>query len=380
VNRPRVFHLIHHLRVGGAETLLGELLPRLAAAGFEVHVGCLDDRGPLYDMLQERGITGHFIGRRRGFDPLAVWRLSRLLRNLRIDILNTHSFSAGLWGRIAAVLVRTPHVVTTVHTVAGWSQPRKQRVGNRLLQPFTDRIVAVSESVQRSLIRQGLPRDAIQVIYNGIRVEGFRRSTSVAGDRKRLGLNPDGPLVGMIGRCSPEKGGSDWVRMMAHLARRDARVQGVLVGNGPEQASWRALATAEGVADRIRFVGIKTDIVPWLAVMDVLVCPSIQEAFGIAALEAQAAGVPVVATRMDGFLEALHDGEDALLVEPGNSAAMAEAIQALLDSPDLACRLVEGGNRNVRKFSIETTAQRYAALYRELLGGGGTRDRGGRSG
>ncbi|MEI6514524.1 MAG: glycosyltransferase family 4 protein, partial [bacterium] len=275
---------------------------------------------------------------------------------------------AGLWGRIAAVLVRTPHVVTTVHTVAGWSQPLKQRIGNRLLQPFTDRIVAVSESVQRSLIRQGLPHDAIQVIYNGIRIEGFRRSTSVAGDRKRLGLNPDGPLIGLIGRCSPEKGGSDWVQMMACLARRDARVQGVLVGNGPEQASWRALATAEGVGDRMRFVGIKTDIVPWLAVMDVLVCPSFQEAFGIAALEAQAAGVPVVATRVDGFLEALHDGEDALLVEPGNAAGMAVAVQSLLASNDLAGKLADGGRRNVGRFGINNTAQQYAALYWKLLG------------
>ncbi len=366
--RPRILHLIHHLRIGGAETLLVELLPRLAEAGFEVHVACLDDRGPLFAELQRRGIPAHFIGRKRGFDPAALWRLVRLLRDLRIDILNTHSFSAGLWGRIAAVLVRTPHVVTTVHTVAGWSQPLKQRIGNRLLQPFTDRIVAVSESVQRSLIRQGLPHDAIQVIYNGIRIEGFRRSTSVAGDRKRLGLNPDGPLIGLIGRCSPEKGGSDWVQMMACLARRDARVQGVLVGNGPEQASWRALATAEGVGDRMRFVGIKTDIVPWLAVMDVLVCPSFQEAFGIAALEAQAAGVPVVATRVDGFLEALHDGEDALLVEPGNAAGMAVAVQSLLASNDLAGKLADGGRRNVGRFGINNTAQQYAALYWKLLG------------
>jgi len=366
VSRPRIFHLIHHLRMGGAETLLGELLPRLTSAGFDVHVGCLDDRGPLFNVLRERGIAGHFIGRRRGFDPLAVGRLSRLLHDLRIDILNTHSFSAGLWGRVAAILARTPHVVTTVHTVAGWSQPLKQRIGNRLLQPFTDRIVAVSESVRRSLIRQGLPRDAIQIIHNGICIERFRRSTSVAGDRKRLGLNPDGPLVGMIGRCSPEKGGADWVRMMAYLARRDASVQGVLVGNGPEQASWQALATTEGVADRIRFVGIKTDIVPWLAVMDVLVCPSIQEAFGIAALEAQAAGVPVVATSVDGFLEALHDGEDALMVESGNAAGMAGAVQSLLASNDLASKLADGGRRNVGRFGIDKTAQQYAEIYWKL--------------
>ncbi|MEI6787188.1 MAG: glycosyltransferase, partial [bacterium] len=87
--RPRILHLIHHLRIGGAETLLVELLPRLAEAGSDVHVACLDDRGPLFEELQRRGIQAHFIGRKRGIDPVAIWRLVRLLRHLRIDILNT---------------------------------------------------------------------------------------------------------------------------------------------------------------------------------------------------------------------------------------------------------------------------------------------------
>ena len=367
MKRPRVLHLIHHLRVGGAETMLVELMPLLVEKGFDVQVACLDDRGALFETLAARGIPGHFIGRRRGFDPGTVWRLRRLLRDLRIDILNTHSFSAGFWGRLAAILARTPRVVTTVHTVAGWSQPVKQRLGNTLLRPATDQMVAVSESVRRSLIRQGMPLGLIRVIHNGIRKNAFRRSAARAADRKRLGLNPEGALIGMVGRCSPEKGGAAWVQLMARLIRTDPRVQGVLVGNGPEMAGWKALAAAEGIADRIRFVGMKTDVAPWLAVLDVLVCPSIQESFGIVALEAQAAGIPVVATRVDGFLEVLHDGEDALLVEPGYPAHMAEAVRRLLGPGELAGKLVEGGLHNASRFTIGNTADQYAALYRELL-------------
>jgi hypothetical protein len=91
MNRPQVLHLIHHLRVGGAETMLVELMPLLVEKGFDVQVACLDDRGALFETLAARGIPGHFIGRRRGLDPGTVWRLRRLLRDLRIDILNTHS-------------------------------------------------------------------------------------------------------------------------------------------------------------------------------------------------------------------------------------------------------------------------------------------------
>lgn len=364
---PRVLHLIHHLRVGGAETLLVELLPRLAAAGFEVHVGCLDDRGPLFEALRGQGIPCHFIGRRRGLDLMALWRLHRLLRNLHIDILNTHAFSAGLWGRLAAAMAGTPHVIATFHSVAGWSQPRKQFVCNRLLQPLTERFVAVSESVGRSLVEKEKTRPGlIKVIHNGINTQKFYRSKDPAGDRRRLGLTPDGFLIGLVARCSPEKGGGDWVKAMGELCRRSLKVQGVVVGDGPELATWKTLAAAEGVADRIRFVGMQTDVAPWLAVMDVLVCPSIQESFGLAALEAQAAGVPVVATRVDGFIEMLNEGEDALLVRPESSADLAAAIRVVLESKELAAKLVENGKHNVRRFTIERTAQNYAALYHGL--------------
>ncbi len=366
MNRPRVLHLIHHLRTGGAETLLAELLPCLAVDGFDVQVACLDDRGPLFDLLRQRGICGHFINRRRGLDLLALWRLARLLRRERVEILNTHSFSAGFWGRLAAILARTPRVVTTVHTVAGWSQPRKQRFGNRLLRPFTDRVVAVSESVRRSLVEQGTPPEMITVIPNGIRMERFRPATNPMEERQRLGLPPNGPLIGMIGRCSVEKGGAIWIRALALLVRANVEVHGVLVGDGPERPAWQALAAAEGMVDRVRFAGEQVDIVPWLSVLSVLVGPSLQESFGISALEAQAAGIPVVATKVEGFLETLHNGVDALLVEPNNPAAIAEAVRALLGSERLARDLTAAGLRNAAQFRIEQTAAAYGQLYRTL--------------
>jgi glycosyltransferase involved in cell wall biosynthesis len=368
VNPPRVLHLIHHLHCGGAERLLADLLPCLAAQGVEAQVACLNDRGPLFDEVRRRGIPAYVIGRRRGLDLAALWRLRVLLREQRIDVLNTHGLSAALWGRLAAAAARTPRVVVTVHSVAGWIQPRKQYVLSRLLQPLTDRFVAVSESVRRSLIeKEGVRSESISVIHNGLRIERSSRSTAVAEDRRRLGLEAEGFLVGMVGRCNREKGGATWVRAIAALARANADVRGVLIGDGPERAAWQGLARKELVADRIRFVGARSDVAPWLAVLDVLVCPSEQEAFGLAALEAQAAGVPVVATRVDGFLENLHDGEDALLAPSGDAEALAARVTDLRESPDLVRRLVGAGRRNAARFTIERTAEHYAALYRELL-------------
>jgi glycosyltransferase involved in cell wall biosynthesis len=366
-------HLIHHLHYGGAERLLADLLPSLASHGVDAQVACLNDRGPLYDEIRRRGVPAHFIGRRRGLDLAAVWRLRRLLREQRIDVLNTHGLSAALWGPLAAAAARTPRVVVTVHSVPGWIQPRKQYLLGRLLHPLTDRFVAVSESARRSLIeKQNVRPESICVIHNGLRFERFCRSTAVAEDRRRLGLEAEGFLVGMVGRCKPEKGGSTWVRVLAELARANADVRGVLIGDGSERAVWQGLARKERVADRIRFVGARSDVTPWLAVLDVLVCPSVQESFGLAALEAQAAGVPVVATRVDGFLEILHEGEDALLAPSGDAETLAARVKALREAPDLGRRLVAAGRRNAARFTIERTAAAYGALYRELTPGAGT--------
>lgn len=367
MTRPRILHLIHHLRVGGAEMMLTELLPRLRDAGFDVQCACLDERGPLFEILRQRGIRSHCIDRRRGFDPAATLRLARLLRTERIAILNTHSFSAGFWGRLAAILARTPRVVTTVHTVAGWSQPHKQRLGNRLLRPATDRVVAVSDCVRRSFLGQGLAPERIETIHNGICLQRFARAAEPVSQRRALGLPATGFLTGLIARCSPEKGGAVWLRAMAHILREGADLHSVLVGEGPALAAWKALAEAEGIGGRVHFVGSQTDVAPWLGVLDVLVCPSSQESFGLAALEAQAAGVPVVATRVDGFLEVLHDDVDALLVPVDDPTSLAAAVRSLLESPARAARLTEAGRHNAALFSIERTTDRYSALYRTLL-------------
>jgi len=207
----------------------------------------------------------------------------------------------------------------------------------------------------------------VEVIPNGILSGRFRVEMDKTAARLALGLPADRFLVGMTARCSPEKGGEWWVRAMALLRAGGEDVHGVLVGGGPELETWKALAARLEIADRMTFAGPKMDVPRWLAALDAQVCPSLQESFGLAAVEAQAAGVPVVATRVDGLLEVLHDGRDALLVPPGDAVALCEAVRALLRSPELRRRLAEAGRANADRYTVDAMADRYAALYRRLL-------------
>jgi glycosyltransferase involved in cell wall biosynthesis len=343
------------------------LLPLLRDKGFDVHVACLDDRGPLFETLRDTGVGVHFIGRRHAADPAAAMRIRALIMRLGVGILNTHALSAGLWGRLAAAAtVPRPLTVSTFHAVAGWQQPMKQGVLNRLLLPWTDAVVAVSDAVRESLVERGIPRTRTRVIYNGVDTDRFAPAPDRRAARAGLGLPAGSFTVGLVARSSAEKGGDHWLRAIRLLRTCIGECRGVMVGDGPELPAWKRLAEDLGIGDIVTFAGAQVRVEEWIAALDVLVCPSLQEAFGIAALEGQAAGVPVVASRIGGLAEVLHDGEDALLVPAADHVAIYAAIARLRASPALAGAIAAAGRRNARRFTTGRAAAEYASLYREL--------------
>jgi glycosyltransferase involved in cell wall biosynthesis len=175
---------------------------------------------------------------------------------------------------------------------------------------------------------------------------------------------PKTPRKSKLLSVAPEKGGDLFVEACARLRGMGRDVSGVLIGEGPALATWKELARRRGVDGRIVFPGWRPDVADWLAVLDIYMAPSLEESFGLAILEAQAAGLPVVAARVGGIPEVVTDRENALLVPRGDVDALASAVTELLDNPALARRLGDNGRRNVEeRFSIENTAARYADVY-----------------
>jgi glycosyltransferase involved in cell wall biosynthesis len=371
VRRQTVFHLIHHLEVGGAETLVADLAPRFDPGRFEIVVGCLARRGPLYERLAERGVPTHFIGKRYGVDLAAVWRLRNLLRALHVDILHTHEFMAGFWGRWAGVLAGTPALVHTEHAEAGWHKPIKHRLCKAPLRRATHRFVAVSDAVRWSLIeREHVPAEKVVTIENGIDLDRFGPHVVGGAMRRRVHCASGEPLLGMVARCRHEKGGDVFVDALAELAARGRAFRAVVVGDGPDRNAWIDRAARKGLSDRLFFVGSVPDPAPWYAALDLVVCPSREESFGLVAVEAQAAAVPVVASRVGGLGRILADGENAVLVSPGDASALAQAIAELLDHPARARELAARGRAHAtERFSIDRTVAAHEALYSTCLSG-----------
>ncbi|MYW49132.1 glycosyltransferase [Streptomyces sp. SID161] len=298
----KALHVITGLGVGGAEQQLRLLLRHLPV---ESEVVTLTNPGPVADGLAADGVPVTHLGMAGNRDLGALPRLARTIRRGRYDLVHTHLYRACLYGRIAARLAGVRAVVATEHSLGDTQmEGRPLTAGVRALYLLGERLgrstVAVSPTVAARLARWGVPEPRIAVVPNGIDLTRFafdpaaRRRT-----RRELGLPADAFVVGGIGRLVAGKRFDVLVRAVAGLPA-DCRL--LLVGGGPEEHALRRAARRAGVADRVLFAGERPYLpdgspgpgLPALAAaMDVLAAPSPEEAFGLAVVEALAAGLPV---------------------------------------------------------------------------------------
>ncbi|MFF8730431.1 glycosyltransferase [Streptomyces sp. NPDC015171] len=298
----KALHIITGLGVGGAEQQLRLLLRHLPA---ECEVVTLTNPGPVADGLAADGVRVTHLGMAGNRDLAALPRLARLIRRGRYDLVHTHLYRACLYGRIAARLAGVRAVVATEHSLGDTqTEGRPLTAGVRALYLLGERLgrstVAVSPTVADRLARWGVPEPRIAVVPNGIDVARFAFDPEVRRrTRIRLGLPENAFVVGGVGRLAPGKRFDVLVHALAALPA-DCRL--LLVGGGPEEPALRRAARRAGVAGRVVFAGERPylpdgsagpDLPALASAMDVLASPSPEEAFGLAAVEALAAGLPV---------------------------------------------------------------------------------------
>lgn len=365
--------VITRLPVGGAETLVADLVRNLPAAQFRSVVCCIQERGPIADRIEREGISVHCLGRMqsRRFDWGAVSRLAALIRGEKAALVQTHLYHANLYGRLAALHAGVPAIATVHNTYqrAKWHR----RILNRFLAGRSARVVAVSEDIRRDLLHHdGIPEHRIATITNGIDPARVQSALSRAEARARLDLREDHFAIACVARLEEQKGHRVLLEALALLRREQPEVHEplrvFLLGDGRLRGALEARAAELDLAN-VRFLGTRRDVPDLLAAMDLHAMPSLWEGLSIALLEALAAGLPVVASDVGGVSTVLGDAAFGIKVPPGDVPALAAALARSYARRAQRETLGREARLTVEeRFSIDATVAKYAALYGEALG------------
>jgi glycosyltransferase involved in cell wall biosynthesis len=368
---PAICELVHTLNVGGAEILAREFA--LRARGDRRFVfACLDACGTIGEELRAAGFTVAELGRRPGFDLRCVWRLARFCRQQGVGLIHAHQYGPFFYASLASRLAGRIPVLFTEHgrDVPDYRRP-KRVFANRLLLRRRDRVVAVGHCVRDALVHnEGIAPDRIEVVYNGIELEQFAAVKSDSAPlRAELEMTSRHLMIVQVARLNRLKDHATGIRAMAELARDfpDARL--VLVGDGEERPKLEALVAALGLKNIVLFAGLQRDVAGWLAAADVFLLTSISEGIPLTLLEAMAASLPCVSTRVGGVPEVIVDGETGFLAEASNPASVAACLRALLTDAELRRRMgVAGKERAWAEFDARAMHRDYNRIFSEMLG------------
>ena len=350
----------------GAAMQLRDLARGLAARGHQVTVATPPSE-TWAARCREAGLTHVAIPMRRQWDPRAAWRLSRVIRERRIQVVHAHKGRARTLTLLAGLM--GARALLVLNRGVSFRVGRLRRVG------YTSRrvhaVVAVCRSIKDGLVASGVPVEKIEVIYSGTDVERFHPGADGAGVRRELGLRAEHALITQVGVRS-WRGWRDLLEAMETVAKRVEHARLLFVGAPPPRIAEIAdAARARGLGDRVLVLGHRDDVPQILAASDVVVDAS-YAGLGITGSirEALACERPVIATAVEGMPELVIDGETGLLVPPRAPAALADAVVRVLTDPTAAQAMARAGRKRVEAhFSLRAKLDATEALYRRLVAG-----------
>lgn len=363
----RIVHVTTHCNMGGISKYIYSLSKALKTKGAEVVV--VSSGGDMETSLADIDIAHRKIDINTKFEfgPRAIvsgFKLAGIVRKERADLIHAHTRVSQVAAAIASSMTGAPYV-TTCH---GYFKKRSRGI----IDTWGVRVVAISDAVKRHLIDDlGVDASRIELIYSGIELERFSRairSEEVSAVKKSLGFN-DEPVLGTVGRLSPVKGQRFLIEAMKEITSVVPEARCLLVGNGPEEASLKALVGSLGLKGSVRFVESCDDTHKYLSAMDIFVFPSLKEGLGIALLEAMASGRACIASRTGGIEDIIEDGKDGILVDAGDKSAITSSAVNLLNDGPLRDKLGKAARETaVRRFDINSMADNMKKLYDGTIG------------
>lgn len=346
--------------VGGTERQTVELVRRLDPVRFRVHLACFHARGPLKASVPESiSIEGFPVRGFRRPDSVRQWlRFSRWCREIDARLVHTCDLYANLFGLTAAAMAGVPARIGSRREVLTGDKTRLQLTGQRVAYRRAHAVVANSGAAATQLLREGVAASKIRLIPNGVDLLPEHPLPSSQGLRR----------IVMVANLRQEKGHDVLIDAAPQIFSSCPDAEICLAGDGPMADALAARARARGVGGRVQFLGHCQDVPALLARADIFVLPSRSEALPNALIEAMAAGLPVVASRVGGIPEIVTDGQNGVLVQPGDPTALAAAVVRLMDHPGLAAALGGAARSWVRRtYSFERMVSSMERVYLEEI-------------
>ncbi len=306
-------------------------------------------------------------------DFIAFIRLYKIIKFEHPDVVHTNSSKAGILGRLAARLAKVPVIVHSPHGHIFYGYYGRLKTGvfiflERMAARFCDRITNLTRLGMEDHIRLRIaPREKFMVIPPGIDIDRYahpKRNRRIV--RQELNIEPDSIVVGWVGRLDRVKNPLLFLEA-ADLLKKVARLKFLVVGDGELMKEAEQFVQVRGLVGVVTFTGFRSDVPELLAAMDIYCLTSLNEGLGRSILEAQSAGVPVIASRVGGVPEIVIDGETGMLFPAGDAKTLAEKIKLLAEEPQIRTMLKKAALKTINEFSLQKTLDDIDNLYGELL-------------
>jgi sugar transferase (PEP-CTERM/EpsH1 system associated) len=364
--RTTIAHVLIGRHIGGLERVVISLIKRIDQNRFRTILCYLEEEGDWVNEVKDSCSAVKAFGKKPGVAVGLPVRLALFFRSHHVDVVHCHNFSALVYGSLGGRIARCGGILYTAHGPRIPSEKRRL-VFQRL--PLFDRLVAVSDDLRRDAAESlHVPSERLVTIANGVELGQFvdKRNRRRSGSMNHGAQ--DGVVIGCIARLAPGKDHETILAAFARVSQTIPKAQLLIVGDGPLRSHLEARVRELGLRESVQFLGTQDDIPRILSQMDVFVLASREEGLPMSVLEAMAAGVPVVATPVGGVPQLIEHGKTGLLVPPGDSVTLANAVMQLIEDKENTFTMVQNATDLVAThYDASDMVQRYEKLYDTLV-------------
>jgi glycosyltransferase involved in cell wall biosynthesis len=366
-----ILHLISSSGLLGAERVLLEIAEYSKRAGLGVGIGVFQNmQNPnleLAEVAKGQGFDVQIFPCNGRFDKKTIRMIKDYMDKSGVQILHSHNYKSNFYGRRALSNNNIRWVVTN-HGRRFGPKLMLYNLLDGFVVRHADKVIAVSKKIVSRMKLAGIDSKKICLIENGINLERFQKNIGSDSTRKSFRIKKDALVVGTVGALTEEKGHLYLLRTIPKVVQRFPKAIFLFVGDGKERPNLEDIASKLGIVDKVIFAGMRKDVPEILSMIDVFVLPSLNEGLPMALLEAQAARVPVVATRVGAIPDVVDDKVTGMLIPPKDPQGIAEAIIMILSDKTFASEMAQKGFERVRdNFSSEKMGIKYLSIYKELL-------------